>query len=256
MHSQTLQAEPAVTDQQEDMFVPVPETLLPNGAVVPAFHVAKYFSSRSDDGHVAVSASATPWTRINYFDAVAAAEASGLKLITELQALAIAHDIANQGINWTGGAVGEGKLKQGLRKWSVDKAQAGDFISSDADEDRWFTLSNGSQICDAAGNLFTWIFDDVQGDERGIVAKPFAETSPSITTSPFPSMQKGAGWQPDSGFDWSGAALIRGGCWYSGDHAGAFRLDVDWPGGAGSAVSASAAPNLVRVSDLWSVVIA
>ncbi len=214
---------------QKNEFVPVPETTLPDGTVVPAFHVGKYFSGSGDDGQLVINASATPWTDINYYDAVAAAKAAGLNLITELQALAIAHDIANVGANWSGGAVGVGNLKRGLHKGSVDEAQPGDFVPDDAEEDRWFTFSNGSQICDAAGNLYTWVHDNVQGDEQGIMAKPFADNSPSITTAPFPSMEKGVGWQPKVGTDWSGGALIRGGFWYSGGGAGAFYLGGGWP---------------------------
>jgi hypothetical protein len=37
------------------------------------------------------------------------------------------------------------------------------------------------------------------------------------------------GWRPESGDDWSGFALIRGGFWVSNSFAGAFCLDNDWP---------------------------
>ncbi|MFD2271372.1 hypothetical protein ACFS07_10230 [Undibacterium arcticum] len=37
------------------------------------------------------------------------------------------------------------------------------------------------------------------------------------------------GYRPDSARDWSGGALIRGGCWRSDDCAGAFSLNHDWP---------------------------
>jgi len=231
MNAQNQQVETAVEDQQANMFVPVPETTLPDGTIVAAFQVAKYFSSRGDDGQVVINASDAPWTEISYHDAVAAAETSGFKLITETQALAIAHNIANVGANWSGGAVGVGSLKQGLHNDTVDEAQPGDFVPDDADEDRWFTLSNGSQICDAAGNLYTWVFDNVQGNEQGLIAKPFAKDSPSITTAPFPSMEKGMGWRSTAGSDWSGNALVRGGYWGSDGLAGAFHLGSGWPGG-------------------------
>jgi len=210
-------------------FVPVPEITLPNGTVIPAFRVAQYFASQGPDGTAIISESASPWVEINYHDVRKACEQSGFGLLTELQALAIAHDVANVAANWTGGAVGEGDLIQGLRNESVDEAQAGDYVPPDEDERRWFVLSNGSRICDVAGNIYTWIFDNVQGDENGIVAKAFAADSPSITTAPYPSMEKGTGWQPRAGADWSGRALLRGGCWGSGGGAGVFRLGVGWP---------------------------
>jgi hypothetical protein len=214
-------------------FVPVPETTLPNGTVVPAFRVAQYFASEGLDGKAIISESAVPWVEIDYHDTRKACEHSGFGLLTELQALAIAHDVANVAANWTGGAVGEGSLIQGLRNESVDEAQAGDYVPPDEDERRWFVLSNGSRVCDVAGNLYTWIFDNVQGDEHGIVAKAFAADSPSITTAHYPSMEKGTGWQPRAGSDWSGSALVRGGFWRSGDGAGVFRLGLDWPGDGG-----------------------
>jgi hypothetical protein len=37
------------------------------------------------------------------------------------------------------------------------------------------------------------------------------------------------GWRPDSACDWSGDALVRGGCWRSGWRAGVFYLYLDWP---------------------------
>ena len=43
-------------------------------------------------------------------------------------------------------------------------------------------------------------------------------------------MEKGVGWRSSNRVDWSGAALIRGGCWRSERIAGAFCLNRDWPG--------------------------
>ena len=42
-------------------------------------------------------------------------------------------------------------------------------------------------------------------------------------------MEKGTGWRPSAGRDWSGLALVRGGYWDSVGDAGAFRLNYDWP---------------------------
>jgi len=219
----------ATASADQPLFAPVPETTLPDGTVVPAFQVAKYLSGQDDAGKMIVSESVAPWVEINYHDAKAAAVAAGLQLITETQWLAIAHDIASQDINWTGGKVGEGSLFQGLRKWTVEEAQAGDFVSPDPDERRWFELSNGARIYDFPGNAFSWVFDDVQGDDDGLIAKPFAAESPSLATAPYPSMEKGMGYRPIAGSDWSGDALVRGGCWYSYGYAGAFGLLSGWP---------------------------
>lgn len=212
----------------DDLFITVPETTLPNGIIVPSFEVAQYICSKGGDGKAAVTAEGAPWVRINFAEAKAACEKSGYKLITELQWLAIAHNAATQSCNWTQGEVGAGKLFRGIRKGKVSSAQAGTYKPS-RKERRWLNLSNGECICDLNGNVYQWLFDDVQGDENGLIAKPFAADSTSLL-APYPSMEKGMGWRPSAGTNWSGRALIRGGCWVSGSDAGAFALYRGWPG--------------------------
>jgi hypothetical protein len=220
------EAPAALTD---DAFVQVPEVTLPGGIVVPPFQVGQYLCTKRPDGSAAVSATDKPWVNINYHDAKTACEKAGVTLINELQCLAIAHDIANQDINWTGGKVGSGMLFQGLRKGNVSEAQPGSYVSPDEDERRWFQLSNGERIFDAAGNAFTWVFDNVQGNEAGIVASKLQKDSPSLATAPYASLENGVGWRPSPGSNLSGIALIRGGCWRSGGGAGVFALGSGWP---------------------------
>lgn len=207
----------------------IPETTLPGGRVVPAFRVGAYLCSQGPDGRAQITADGAPWVRINYHEARAACEAIGGTLITERQALALALHLAAQPGNWTGGAVGEGGLQQGLRKWTVEFAQPGSYEPSDPDERRWHVTATGERIYDVAGNAPTWVYDDIQGDAAGLVAAQFAEDSPSLITAPFPSMKRGMGWRPAAGSDWSGGALIRGGCWDDVAAAGVFRLGYDWP---------------------------
>ena len=220
----------AATPATTDPFIIVPETTLPSGTVVPSFQVGQYVCTPGPEGKAVITADGAPWVRINFDEAKAACRAAGYALITELQWLAIAHDVARQDCNWTKGKVGDGKLFRGIRNSNVSSAQPGTFEPTDAKERRWLTLSNGERICDLNGNVFQWVFDDVQGDEQGLIAKPFAEDSPSLQ-APFPSLKKGMGWRPDAGADWSGSALVRGGYWDSEAAAGAFRLDGDWPDG-------------------------
>ena len=212
----------------EQHFITVPETTLPDGTIVPSFLVGQYVCSQDEDGKAAVTADGKPWVRINYRAAREACQAAGLSLITARQWLAIAHNAAAQACNWTGGTVGEGELLQGLRNWTVEEAQPGSHEPSDATERRWLTLSNGERICDLNGNVYQWVFDDVQGDEEGIVSRPFYDASPSVL-APFDRMTKGMGWRPHAGADWSGDALIRGGCWGSLSNAGVFGLVSVWP---------------------------
>lgn len=213
------------------LFVEVPETTLRgSGIVVPAFQVSKYLASVGDEGEAYVSATDKPATHINFQTSRQACRNAGFELITNLQYLAMAQDISGVAENWTGGAVGEGKLFQGLRKWDVDEVQANDFEPKDPDERRYFVLSTGERIYDAAGHLFSWVVADIEGDpESGLINAPFAEGSPTIATSPYPSMEKGVGWYPPAGTDWTGSALVRGGYFVSGGDAGLFSLDFDWP---------------------------
>lgn len=208
-------------------FVTVPETMLPNGQVVPSFRVAKYLSTRGPAGIPVSISTGAPWVEINYHEAVAAASGAGLNLLTETQALAIAWNVSRQDINWTGGKVGEGKLYQGLHQGNFEAAQPGNVESDDTEECRWFELSNGERLYDVAGNAFSWIFDDVHGDEQGVVVCRFESDDISLQ-APYGIHEKGMGWRPGSR-DWSGSALIRGGYWVSESYAGAFNLVSDWP---------------------------
>ena len=210
-------------------FVTVPETTLPNGLVVPSFRTFKYLASRGQNTIPISNSSDAPWVNINFLQTRAIVARAGLECLHETQALAIAWDISQQDINWTGGKVGEGHIYQGLHKGTVSRAQPGNSVSTDPEERRWHQLSNGDRIYDVAGNAFSWIVDDVQGNEQGIVAKKFAKESPSIATAPYPSREKGMGWRPSASDDWSGFALIRSGCWYSGGVAGVFCLYRGWP---------------------------
>lgn len=219
-----------------DLFIPVPETCLPNGTIVPAFRVGQYVCTRGADGKAAVTAEGAPWVNINFEEAKAACVAAGYSLITELQWLALAWNASQQACNWNTGIVGSGRLAQGFRQGTSICAGAGDFVPEDPDEQRFLTLSNGELICDLNGNVFQWVLDDVQGDAAGLVADKIAADSPSLTTAPFPSMTKGMGWRPDGERDWSGRALFRGGCWSSESIAGAFHLDRGWPDYRGDGV--------------------
>lgn len=214
----------------EDVFVTVPATTLPNGTVVPEFQVSRYLCTVVD-GKATVSEYTVPTVDIDYHDASSACEAAGCKLIRETQALALAWNIYNVDANWSGGKVGEGSLAQGLHANTVDGPQCNDFEPDPAnpEECRIFMLSNGDIIYDAAGHLYTWVFDDVQGDEKGLISKPFTAESPSISTCPQPSMKKGVGWIPSLPCNWSSDALVRGGCWYSEDDAGVFYLSRGHP---------------------------
>lgn len=213
---------------QKDCLIPIPETTLPGGLVVPAFQIGQYPSSKAK-GKLAITAEGTPWVRINFRNAIDACHTAGYLLAKESQRLAVAYHIAAQDENWTGGKVGKGKLFQGLCKGTNHGPQPNNITAStDPDERRWFALPGGHRIYDIAGNVWEWTFDDIQGDKQGLIAKPFKADSPSIVI-PYPEEDKGQGWTPRTGADWSGRALFRGGFWLSESNAGAFDLYYDWP---------------------------
>lgn len=215
--------------QSSDEFVTVSETTLPSGLVVPAFLVGQYYSSKNGDGMTVISKDNKPWVRINHDDSMQACKEAGYDPEFESRSLAIRHQICQIDENWTGGKVGEGEVYRGLHLGTVNGPQDGHYESPNPLERRWHVLANGERIYDFSGNIYARIYDDIQGDEKGLVAKPFTASSPSISTAPYPSMEKGIGWQPSAIDDWSGSALIRGGYWYSDDYAGVFYLNYHWP---------------------------
>lgn len=213
------------------LLVSVPQIVLrKTEIVVPAFNVGKFLCSVNADAAAYISATEKPRVRINFYDSIKACNKAGTPLITNLQYLAMAQDVYQQPENWTGDKVGKGKLFQGLQDWSVSEAQFNDYESSDPTQRRWFALSNGQRVYDVAGHLFSWCRADVEGDpETGLINRAFAANSPSLITSPHKSMVKGVGWIPSAGSNWSGSALVRGGCFDSVDGAGVFYLGSVFP---------------------------
>jgi hypothetical protein len=197
---------------------------------VPAFRVGKFYSSTDDTGNVFISETATPRVRIDYYEARDISARVGMPLISNLQCLALAQNISQVADNWDSGVVGEGSLRMGLHKWSVNSVQRNDYVSTDPDERRDFVLSTGDHIYDVSGHIFTWCRADVEGEpETGLINRPFTADSPSILVPPYPSMTKGMGWRPTQDVDWSSSALVRGGYWYSDGGAGAFYLNFWYP---------------------------
>ena len=171
----------------EELFLIVPEVTLPNGTIVPSFQVTRYAASKSHcnipQNSVALPISeAVPWVKVSSDEARAACQGMGGRLITVTQWLAIAYDVAHQACNWDSGIVGVGNLFQGLGQKTVENVQSGSYVSSDPNVQRWFTLSNGEKICDMNGNIYHWIFDDVQDNRNRLIAKPIDRHLISLIT--------------------------------------------------------------------------
>jgi len=229
-----LRAKIAEINDQKNVFTLTPQITLPNGTVVEPFQIMTHLAGRGAGDMPVSNIDAAPWVNINYFDAMAAPAKAGYDPFTSLQSLAISYDIYHQPANWLSGEVGVGFMKRGLFKGTVSSAQPGSYVSPDAEEDRWFVLSNGERIQDWSGNALQWMFDNLHGDERGLTGKIPAD-SPLLTTCPLPSITQGVGWRPEGAVDWSGGALLRGGRWV-GSRSGVFGLGSGWPGVGGGGI--------------------
>lgn len=199
--------------------------------VVADFLVGRFMTRFNDDGTATISADAVPTTYISYDDALPKLEAAGLKMLTLAQSHVLALEVLEQGANWSGGEVGKGKLMQGLHMGTVRGAVDGNYVSPNEEERRGFVLSNGEIVNDVAGHLYAWLFDDVHGDERGLVKTDSLPVDSPAVYAPYEAGTHGIGYPMDEGDDLSGGALIRGGCWSSGGYAGVFGVDGGWPGG-------------------------
>lgn len=213
-------------------YITVPGRTLCNGLVVPEFKVMAYPAAFGEAGVPVSVPDLKPWVNVSYYQAKEAAERAGLGLLRESQAIALVHDIIEQDENWTSGKVGKGRLYAGLHKGSVSGPQAGNYEPSDPEERTWYVLSNGERIYHWSGNVWQWIFDDLHGDENGIIAERFEKGDPSITC-PYSPKEKGIGMYPKAGSDWSGSAPVRGCRWGGGAFVGAFSLGGSAPTNSG-----------------------
>jgi hypothetical protein len=220
----------------KDEYITIPACDVPGLGLVAEFICGKYAAGRGPGDIIVSNADAEPWNQINHFDTLKIIDEAGLKLLTLSQSLSIAYQISQQDENWTGGKVGEGDIYQGLHLGNVDEPQPASAGPDEGAERRWHVLPNGERIYDFAGNLWQRLFDDLHGDEQGLVRKegiPLDDIA--FTLPPFPSEERGTGWRYSANkpTDWSGGSLIRGGSWFSGSDAGVFALygcDPYWTG--------------------------
>lgn len=216
----------------EDGFIPVPASTIKWGnreIRVPAFQVEQYLASVDADGNAVRTTAGKPRNNISQRDAIQAAIKGCAALLRGTQALAISLNVASVAENWTGGEVGKGELYRGLHRDTVSGPVTNDYVSPHENERRYLLLTNGHKIYDWSGHLWEHMFDDIHGDENGVVKGSIPADSPYLTSAPFGSMKKGMGYIPNGELSWSGGALVRGGCWCSEDDAGAFRLYYGWP---------------------------
>lgn len=131
------------------------------------FCVAQY-EAKNVGGVATSQADATPWVNINQNDArTAAATACGggaCHLINENEWMTIAANVERQASNWSGGSVGSGCLYIGNNAddttcgYTLGSADYGTSRNAKA----MYTLSNGSQLWDFAGNVWEWTDATIQ----------------------------------------------------------------------------------------------
>jgi hypothetical protein len=114
---------------------------VPAGDNKEGFCVDKY-EAKNVGGVATSQASGTPWVSITQYDARDACKAAGKHLITEVEWLQIAHNIEQEGWNWSGGTAGSGQMSDG-HGWGSSA------IAASTDDD---PCSGTGQTCDTS----TW----------------------------------------------------------------------------------------------------
>ncbi|HAU29551.1 MAG TPA: hypothetical protein DCW68_05505 [Rhodospirillaceae bacterium] len=133
-----------------------------SGVDVPAFAIMKYEAAGNPAAPAAGSLSAT-YTWANCRTACQAI-GPGYDMIKESQWNRIAHDLLNNPNNWTGGAVGSGKLFYGIATPAASSTDdANGYIGATGTsqyERRTMALSTGDVIWDIARNRLEWTYAD------------------------------------------------------------------------------------------------
>ncbi|MCB9094372.1 MAG: hypothetical protein H6621_04805 [Halobacteriovoraceae bacterium] len=195
-----------------------------------------------------------PWRRIRATNTVGECESigAGYGLITNDEWMAIARDVENQAVNWTGNSVGSGCLFRG-NSGEVTTGDGSNIVDScgydGADPEQGasrdiraiLTLSNGEQIYDFAGNI-----EEIVDWDNPLALNPGLDTGPVVCSgSELPAVACGslvdADYNTGNGtYDrTNGVGYLstgvnggagRGGYYLNGDIAGAFRLGLLYAG--------------------------
>lgn len=219
----------------------------------------KYEAKKSVAGFASSVAAGTPWVNISQLDAIAACRAlgTGYDLFSNPEWMTLASNATSVASNWTGAAVGSGKLFTGHSDSDPNQicpAGADDslvFVETDctpknsgdtADQSRIDRLSNGSIVWDLSANV-----DEVINYNASIRPSPsnlyveFPALIPIVGGAPIsdfiPRNALKAFWNDSwnstqgigdylGGFNGTGGAMVRGGDYSYGAFAGIFAVNM------------------------------
>jgi prepilin-type N-terminal cleavage/methylation domain-containing protein len=179
-YSTTNTTSPSVTTTSQvcpSGFIPVPGS---GTYSTSDFCIMKY-EAKNVSGVATSQATGIPWTSISQDSAktVSSAVCSGCHLVTEAEWMTIAQNILSVPSNWSGGAVGSGRVYIGDSDTDVGQTAslsadsndnlgyAGTGNSAPSDQRRTLTLTNGSVIWDLSGNAREWTAGTTQGGQPG-----------------------------------------------------------------------------------------
>lgn len=241
------------------------------------FLVMKYQAKNDGLGNPVSTASGFPWVSISQTAALAASANISPKhhLITEMEWLTLAHNIASVASNWSGNAVGSGYIYRGHTDnvpANALEASANDADgyygtgNTSGDQRRTLTLTNGEVIWDLSGNVWEWTSGTIAGGQQpgltGESAYAWKDWNDAnlqlggLDPKALPSYGNAAaaGWTRSangigglySNFgETSLRAFRRGGDWGFGSLAGVFSLYLSYaPGNSGTYIGFRVAVSL------------
>ncbi len=224
-------------------WIKIPESIV-EGERVESFLVMKY-EAKEFEGKAISKPDGIPWVNIDQGDAVHKCYGIGGRLISDIQWIAIANNIAVVGENWTGGEKGLGKLSQGHSGRHPNRSLSSIDIDEADKQKRTFKLSNNKIIWDFAGNVQEWTINSIgrRRMEEDIVAlftgwieyndEDFFVELLRIEHIRLPkerwSSQEGIGklYVPEDIIS-RGYGFVRGGAWNFEEKAGIFALNLGY----------------------------
>lgn len=227
------------------------------------FCVMKY--EARDVGGIATSqAAGTPWVSLTQSVAASEAVEAGGHLITEAEWMTIVADVMSVKLNWSGGTVGSGVLRQGhvnnnpAAALSASGDDSNNLVGitgglgdqSGMNNSRVLYLSSGDTIWDLSGNAWEWTATVQQLANVGISSEPsftwkewnhpslamgnLSSVSRLATLASIPALSAVNTWSSSQGtgrlyssyYDTNTRAFCRGGGWGDGIGAGVASLNL------------------------------